>query len=45
MWCVVWWYPAAELKWNEKVKDKLISFVDEYMDKLPGVYEAKSLKM
>jgi hypothetical protein len=36
---------AAELKWNEKVKTKLISFVDEYMDKLPGAYEAKSLKL
>jgi hypothetical protein len=34
----------AELKWNAKVKSKLTSFVDEYMDKLPGVYEAKNLK-
>jgi hypothetical protein len=35
---------TAELKWNAKVKSKLTSFVDEYMDKLPGVYEAKNLK-
>jgi len=34
----------AKLKWNEKVKVKLVSFIDDYMDKLPGVYEAKSLK-